>query len=154
MKRHGLGVTFLGLALASAGLYGMWTGWDYIQLERGWSLFIGGATAVSGGVVTIALGRAIRMLGRIADHAPATQASAEIKSPAAEKSIERAPSKDQEAAAARAPSKPPVEVDRYSASGSVYVMFSDGSVEVQTDGRSQRYPSLAALRAETGVRGG
>jgi hypothetical protein len=33
-------------------------------------------------------------------------------------------------------------------------MFSDGSVEVQTDGRSQRYPSLAALRAETGVRGG
>jgi hypothetical protein len=154
MKRHGLGVAFLGLVLASAGLYGMWTGWDYIQLERGWSLFIGGATAVSGGVVTIALGRVIGMLGRIADHAPATQASVQKKSPAAEESIERAPSTDREPAAARAPAKPPVEVDRYSAGGSVYVMYSDGSVEVQTDGRSQRYPSLAALRAETGVRGG
>jgi hypothetical protein len=153
MKRHGLGVTVLGLALAVAGIYGMWTGWDYIQLERGWSLFIGGATAVSGGVVTIALGRAIGVLGRIADQAPATQASAQQK-PLDKESIEPSPSTDREPAAARAPAKPPVEVDRYSAGGSVYVMYSDGSVEVQTDGRSQRYPSLAALRAETGVRGG
>lgn len=153
MKRHGLGVTVLGLALAVAGIYGMWTGWDYIQLERGWSLFIGGATAVSGGVVTIALGRAIGVLGRIADQAPATQASAQQK-PLDKESIEPAPSTDREPAAARAPAKPPVEVDRYSAGGSVYVMYSDGSVEVHTDGRSQRYPSLAALRAETGVRGG
>lgn len=154
MKRHGLGVAFLGLALALAGLYGMWNGWDYIQLERGWSLFIGGATAVSGGVITIALGRVIGMLGRIADQAPATQASAERKSPAAAESIARAPSTDRGSAAAPAPAKPPVEVDRYSAGGAVYVMFSDGSVEVQTDGRSQRYASLAALRADTGARGG
>ncbi|MGJ0394782.1 MAG: hypothetical protein ACR65U_00930 [Methylocystis sp.] len=153
MKRHGFGVILLGFALAVCGLYGMWAGWDYIQLERGWSLFIGGATAVSGGVVTIALGRVIGLLGRIADHAPATQASAEKKSPAA-KPIERAQTADRAPAAARAPAKPPVEVDRYSAGGSVYVMFSDGSVEVQTEGRSQRYASLAALRAETGVRGG
>lgn len=153
MKRHGLGVAFLGFALALAGLYGMWTGWDYIQLERGWSLFIGGATAVSGGVVTIALGRVIGVLGRIADHAPTTQESAEKKLPAAEP-IERASSADREPAATRPPAKPPVEVDRYSAGDAVYVMFSDGSVEVQTDGRSQRYDSLAALRAETGVRGG
>lgn len=147
MKRHGLGVALLGLALALAGLYGMWSGWDYIQLERGWSLFIGGATAVSGGVVTIALGRVIGVLGRIADHAAATQASDEKKSSRAEP-VESAPPAD------RAPARPPVEVDRYVAGGSVYVMFSDGSVEVQTDGRAQRYASLAALRAETGVRGG
>ncbi len=153
MKRYGIGVILLGLALALSGLYGMWAGWDYIQLERGWSQFIGGATAVSGGVVTIALGRVIGLLGRIADHAPATQASAEKKSPAAE-SNERAQSADRAPAAARAPAKPPVEVDRYSAGDSVYVMFSDGSVEMQTDGRSQRYPSLAALRADTSVRGG
>ncbi len=153
MKRYGSGVTLLGIALALSGLYGMWAGWDYIQLERGWSQFIAGATAVSGGVVTIALGRVIGLLGRIADHAPATQARAEKKSPAAEP-IERAQSADRAPAAARAPAKPPVEVDRYSAGGSVYVMFSDGSVEMQTDGRSQRYPSLAALRADTGVRDG
>lgn len=151
MKRHGFGVILLGLALALAGLYGMWTGWDYIQLERGWSLFIGGATAVSGGVVTIALGRAIGVLGRIADHALAAQASA--KSPAAE-SIASAQPAEPPTVAASAPEKPPVEVDRYAAGDSVYVMFSDGSVEVQTGGRAQRYPSLAALRADTGVGGG
>jgi hypothetical protein len=151
MKRHGFGVILLGLALVLAGLYGMWTGWDYIQLERGWSLFIGGATAVSGGVVTIALGRAIGVLGRIADRVLAAQASA--KSPAAE-SIASAQPAEPPTAAASAPEKPPVEVDRYAAGDSVYVMFSDGSVEVQTGGRAQRYPSLAALRADTGVGGG
>ncbi len=153
MKRHGFGVLLLGLALALSGLYGMWAGWDYIQLERGWSLFIGGATAVSGGVVTIALGRAIGVLGRIADNAPAMQASAQRKSPAAA-SIASAQPVDRPTAAASAPEKPPVEVDRYAAGGSVYVMFSDGSVEVLTGGRAQRYPSLAALRADTGVGGG
>ncbi|KAF0124793.1 MAG: hypothetical protein FD139_1477 [Methylocystaceae bacterium] len=146
MRRYGLGVIFLGLALALSGAYGMWSGWDYIQLERGWSLFIGGATAVSGGVVTIALGRAIGVLGRIADKVPATQANAadlinEAQAPT-------------QPVAVTAPPKPPVEVDRYIASGSVYVMFSDGSVEVQTDGAARRYPSLAALRADTGVGGG
>lgn len=146
MRRYGLGVIFLGLALALCGAYGMWSGWDYIQLERGWSLFIGGATAVSGGVVTIAIGRAIGVLGRIADKVPATQANAadlinEAQAPT-------------QPVAVTAPPKPPVEVDRYIASGSVYVMFSDGSVEVQTDGAARRYPSLAALRADTGVGGG
>jgi len=80
MRRYGLGVTLLGLALALSGAYGMWAGWDYIQLERGWSLFIAGATAVSSGVVTIALGRAIGVMGRIADRAQATQPSAETES--------------------------------------------------------------------------
>jgi hypothetical protein len=148
MRRYGLGVIFLGLALALCGAYGMWSGWDYIQLERGWSLFIGGATAVSGGVVTIALGRAIGVLGRIADKVPATQANA-----APDLVQEAQAAQQQQRIAATAP-KPPVEVDRYIASGSVYVMFSDGSVEVQTDGAARRYPSLAALRADTGVGGG
>ncbi len=149
MRRYGLGVIFLGLALALSGAYGMWSGWDYIQLERGWSLFIGGATAVSGGVVTIALGRAIGVLGRIADGAPATQANTAADSV----KEEQAPQLQPRAPATTSP-KPPVEVDRYIASGSVYVMFSDGSIEVQTDGAARRYPSLAALRADTGVGGG
>ncbi|HEY8124344.1 MAG TPA: hypothetical protein VIF88_02840 [Methylocystis sp.] len=150
MRRYGLGVIFLGLALALSGAYGMWAGWDYIQLERGWSLFIGGATAVSGGVVTIALGRAIGILGRIADKVPQPQAGA-----AADRVEEaRAPQPQQQPVAATPPPKPPVEVDRYIANGSVYVMFSDGSVEVRTDGAARRYPSLAALRADTGAGGG
>jgi hypothetical protein len=154
MRRYGLGVTLLGLALALSGAYGMWAGWDYIQLERGWSLFIAGATAVSGGVVTIALGRAIGVMGRIADRAQATQPSAETESVAAA-SLEAASAPQQPAPAKPPPSaEPPVEVDRYVAAGSIYVMFSDGSVEVHTDGRARRYPSLAALRADTGVGGG
>jgi hypothetical protein len=152
MKRHGLGVTFLGLALALSGAYGMWTGWDYIQLERGWSLFIGGATAVSGGVVTMGLGRVIGVLGRIADNISATQTSV-AKEPAPTEAVEWPKPTQQQSLAEKAP-KPPVEVDRYTAGGSVYVMFSDGSVEVQTDGRARHYPSLAALRADTGVGGG
>lgn len=154
MRRYGLGVTLLGLALALSGAYGMWAGWDYIQLERGWSLFIAGATAVSGGVVTIALGRAIGVMGRIADRAQATQPSAETESVAAA-SLEAASAPQQPAPAKPPPSAElPVEVDRYVAAGSIYVMFSDGSVEVHTDGRARRYPSLAALRADTGVGGG
>ena len=151
MRRYGLGVTLLGLALALSGAYGMWAGWDYIQLERGWSLFIAGATAVSGGVVTIALGRAIGVMGRIADRAQATQPSAETESVAAA-SLEAA-SAPQQPAPAKPPAsaEPPVEVDRYVAAGSIYVMFSDGSVEVHTDGRAPRYPSLAAIRSDTGV---
>jgi len=154
MRRYGLCVTLLGLALALSGAYGMWAGWDYIQLERGWSLFIAGATAVSGGVVTIALGRAIGVMGRIADRAQATQPSAETESVAAA-ALEAASAPQQPAPAKPPPSaEPPVEVDRYVAAGSIYVMFSDGSVEVHTDGRARRYPSLAALRADTGVGGG
>jgi len=155
MRRYGLGVTLLGVALALSGAYGMWAGWEYIQLERGWSLFIAGATAISGGVVTIALGRAIGVMGRIADRAQATtQPSAETESVAAA-SLEAAP-EPQQPAPAKPPAsvEPPVEVDRYVAAGSIYVMFSDGSVEVHTDGGARRYPSLAALRADTGVGGG
>jgi hypothetical protein len=96
----------------------------------------------------MALGRAIGVLGRIADKVPAMQASATADL------VEDAPAPpQQQTVAATTPPKPPVEVDRYMAAGSVYVMFSDGSVEVQTNGRARRYSSLAALRAETGVGG-
>lgn len=44
------------------------------------------------------------------------------------------------------------EVDRYSAGDSTYIMFSDGSVEVRKPTGSQRFPSLAALRAATGAK--
>ncbi len=151
MRRYGLGVIFLGLALALSGAYGMWAGWDYIQLERGWSLFIGGATAVSGGVVTIALGRAIGVLGRLADKGQTTQTIVAEQSAPTE-ATERPQAMPRQPRPA--PPQPPVEVDRYVANGSVYVMFSDGSVEVRADGGARRYSSLAALRADTGMGGG
>jgi hypothetical protein len=46
------------------------------------------------------------------------------------------------------PAKPeePHEVDRYEADDIVYVMFSDGAVEVRTANGAQRFASLQALR--------
>jgi type IV secretion system protein VirD4 len=45
------------------------------------------------------------------------------------------------------PKPPPMEVDRYESGDITYVMYSDGAVEVRTPDGSQRFPSLAALRA-------
>lgn len=149
MKRRGWSVFAVGLLLALFGLYGMWVGWDQILLERGWSQFIGGATAVSGGVVTMALGRVIDALGELADllGAKASRAAGSEAAPAIESGGVRESGRSESSAQGS-----PVEVDRYVSNGAVYVMFSDGSVEVHSEGRAQRYPSLAALRADAGIR--
>ncbi len=59
------GVTALGVALVICGVAAMAGGWDIIQVERGWSLFIGGATALAGGAVVIALGQVVVRLDEI-----------------------------------------------------------------------------------------
>jgi len=59
------GVTALGVALVVCGGAAMAGGWDIIQVERGWSLFIGGATALAGGAVVIALGQVVFRLDEI-----------------------------------------------------------------------------------------
>ena len=144
----GWGVTTMGLILAAAGAYGMWSGWDMVQLERGWSMVISGAVAVSGGVVTMALGRVIAHLGRIPSGA------AMRPEPASAPPVQEiAPRTEARAPATPAQREPePTEVDRYNNGDEVYVMFSDGSVEVRGPGAFERYPSLAALRAQAEAR--
>lgn len=44
-----------GAVLALVGLYWMWSGWDIIQIERGWVSVISGAIMLSGGVMVSAL---------------------------------------------------------------------------------------------------
>jgi hypothetical protein len=46
----------LGFALGFGGLAAILQGYDIVQIERGWTLVISGATALSAGIVTIALG--------------------------------------------------------------------------------------------------
>ena len=46
----------LGLVLAFGGLVAISQGYDIVQVERGWTLVISGATALSAGIVTLALG--------------------------------------------------------------------------------------------------
>ena len=56
---------FLGLALGLGGAAAMLCGWDIVQVERGWSLFIAGASALSGGAVVIALAEVVARLDRL-----------------------------------------------------------------------------------------
>lgn len=199
----GWGVTVLGATLAAAGVYAMSWGWDLILLERGWSLFIAGSVFLSGGIVTIALGRVVAHLARLGTAPPGAAAAAvpEAKPatapqyrpviatqeptpsasepppvtrpvappaarpdppPAARQEAphairQEAPRKTEQSFdppdfAAMLGGEPlmeqPTEVDRYSAGDATYVMMSDGSVEVRSAAGTQRYPSLAALRAE------
>lgn len=176
MKRNfsGWGVTAAGLLLAGGGAYGMSVGWDMIVVERGWSLFIAGSVALSGGVVTMALGRVVAHLarlgaGREAAAVPVAPRPDEEAAPLESVRTETRPSPDPtpakpatprlDSAKTEAPRpdfssllKPPLEepseVDRYTAGDATYVMMSDGSVEVRSPAGAQRYPSLAALRAE------
>lgn len=184
MRRNfsGWGVIFLGILLVFGGGYGLWAGWDLIQLERGWSQFIAGSVALSGGVMTIALGMILTALTSLkslplisADREIASQeainplssVSAESKIKAAgARTVHQALSPDRQdtllASTKLGPQPEPIErpqtsvqgeaeeVDRYSAGDTTYIMFSNGSVEVRKATGSQRFPSLAALRAATG----
>ena len=58
-------VLVVGLAMAVAGVYEMFAGYSDILSERGWSAFIAGAVLLSGGVVTMALGMAVRAVDRL-----------------------------------------------------------------------------------------
>jgi len=71
------GVGIGGLGLAAWGLAAMWRGWDQILIERGWSLFIGGATALSGGVVTMALALVVGRLDALIALSSASKAEAQ-----------------------------------------------------------------------------
>lgn len=55
-------VTTLGLVLLTGGLAAMAQGWSVIQVERGWSMFLAGASALAGGAVVVALGQVLARL--------------------------------------------------------------------------------------------
>lgn len=137
------GVVVLGAALALWGPAAMWKGWDTIQLERGWSLFIAGAVAASGGAVTLALAAVLSRLDHSIrlDERRARQEAAKESAAARENLVSRLRPAEEEAA---------VEVDRYISGGTVYVMYSDGSVELRGAGGSRRFASVAELRAQVG----
>ena len=58
-------VTLLGLALAGGGAAAIANGWGMIQIERGWSLFIGGAAALAGGAVVLGIGQVLLRLDEL-----------------------------------------------------------------------------------------
>lgn len=56
----------LGMLLLAGGAYALITGAPYVQLEFGWAKVIAGTTALSAGVVTMALGAIHHRLGALA----------------------------------------------------------------------------------------
>jgi hypothetical protein len=62
-------VLALGALLSLCGAFAIYAGYGIIQVERGWAGVIAGATALSGGIVTIALGFILHSLsGLLALH--------------------------------------------------------------------------------------
>ncbi len=138
----GGGVVAMGSLLVVCGLYGMWAGWDQILIERGWASFIAGATAISGGVVTIALGRVIAAL-KVAQ--PVRHETREGP-PAANQARAETPAQPVQSVQRIGPEETPLEIDRYIAGDVVYAIFTDGSIEVRKGDSAERYASLNALR--------
>ena len=60
-------VLALGALMFLAGSYEVYFGNTYIDVERGWSAFIAGTVLLTGGLVTIALGFALRALVDLKD---------------------------------------------------------------------------------------
>ena len=55
------GILGLGLLLTVCGSYAVYFGYGIVAVERGWSSVIAGATALSCGIVTIALALILRL---------------------------------------------------------------------------------------------
>jgi hypothetical protein len=186
-------VTFvLGLVLIAAGTGGLVASYDLLPTELGLLYACCGAILVSGGVVTVAIGVAVRRLEALtqmvhfaaavedlpdeadlaaADHAtqepdaaPAEpEAAAEegeahaLEAPPAEEALTEAPVEEgavaggpgvaelEQALAAAPP--PPTLVGHYSAGGANYKIFSDGSIEAETEGGAFRFASMAEFKA-------
>ena len=52
----------LGMALCVSGAAALWSGVSYMPVEWGWSQIIAGATAITGGIVTMALAAVVHRL--------------------------------------------------------------------------------------------
>jgi hypothetical protein len=164
-----VGVSAIGLALIVWGVASMWIGWDQIMIERGWSLFIGGAALVAGGAVTFSSGFVLARLDaltRVVDNWPKQQ-MAQQAPPPTKPSSPRSPTTEEDApqrssqgdalafltqrptpsSQQRADQSAPIVIDRYESGDAAYTMFSDGSVEVRTAKGAQRYGSVSELRA-------
>ena len=115
MKRDfsGWGVLVAGGLLALLGVYWLLAGWEHIQIERGWSQFIAGAMTLSGGVVTMAIGRLIRLLAQQSRSVAQGQTAVrEPAKPTAARSAARPPEPEKR-------SRPPEPVASVAASASV-----------------------------------
>lgn len=168
-------MSVLGAALALAGAVALANGISYIRLDWGATEVVAGTVALAGGLVTVALGAvllALRDLSRrigaparsgrgrmrsrlatvglpepepsppVAGDAPGLPAALDVHDPAPRLEPPSAPPSTADAPAADAPTV----VGRYEANGASYVLFSDGTIEVETETGTHRFASMAELK--------
>ena len=142
----------MGVVLACVGIWWVWTGLDIVQVERGWTSVIAGATMLSAGLVITVLAAVLARLRDIADALETTAAIAPVSQ------VEETPgaATDTQAPDQRAAESTPSEdtqpdgrqiVGRHVSGEATYVMFADGTVEAQSPEGSMTFPSLDALRS-------
>lgn len=61
----------VGAALAMYGAYWMWTGWDIVQVERGWASLISGAVMMTGGLIICVVSWSTMRLASVLERAVA-----------------------------------------------------------------------------------
>lgn len=172
-------------------------GYPYMQIEFGWTEVIAGSVALSGGIVTIAIGAVLLSLAALrgaversgiaaprdlAPLLPVRSADPDVARPPhpavvtekrnptpspdetpAERSRTAAPERPASEKPAPRPSRPaaveppvietpaaPTLVGRYESSGSSYVLFSDGTIEVESKTGKRRFGSMDELKAFMG----
>jgi hypothetical protein len=165
-------VIVMGVVLALAGFFAMAIGAEIVDIERGWTEVIAGATLLGSGVVTISIGLLIGALqsalaaGRglaaesvrqetaspalDADPAAAAHSSVgagidQTASPTRENDDTDA-AKELEGDRSRG-GEPGSVVGEYRIGGTTYVLYDNGDIVGDTDEGPVRFKSLAELRA-------
>lgn len=143
-------VAAVGALLTVTGAWWLWTGFDIVQVERGWATVIAGATALSAGLILVALAAVLARLGNLVraleEGRPTASPLAVPPAPAPPPTRPPLAPETTTATSGKAPAGSAV-VDRHVAGDTTYVMFADGSVEAQTPEGVVTFESVEALRA-------
>jgi hypothetical protein len=175
--------SILGLVLTLAGAAALAASIDLRATDLGLQYAVCGSVAVSGGFITLAIAALIRRVDAMARQpaphpeyvyyptsppaapappieayapadsrgdAPAETASATIEEPINENRAGHLPS----FADVEAPEPPATLVGRYSAGGAHYMIYSDGTIEAETDRGAMKFASMDEFKTFLGARRG
>jgi hypothetical protein len=164
-------VFLLGLILSLAGAAALIASVDLLTIQIGMIYAIAGAVAVGAGSIILAIGALIRRVDALGrrTHGPEpvfVEGGAPLVDPPAPEAYEE-PAPLVEAAdepinenrtghlpslagiehALHEPEAAPTLVGRYTSGGAHYMIFSDGSIEAETDQGAFKFPSMSAFKA-------
>lgn len=180
----------LGVALAIGGSVSLANGLPYLRIDWGATEVLAGTTALSGGLVVLALGAVLLSVDRLSRRAAGAGRAAvpaagdstpdavlapaprigsgrvgtevplsaprdlDVPDPVVRSGIDAAPPPDDRVAHERVEphgtletEDAPTVVGRYEANGASYVLFSDGTIEVETETGTHRFASMGDLKA-------